>query len=121
MSTAVRVAVIVFALFASTHADFTSNANTTSLIGHSAAELGAGCKSRELLGTENSEWLRLDFQTMGDLCFSLGSGSCGCFVQLISVLGVLQFFIQAETQSVLPFVTNREVGEDKVASLVGTI
>jgi hypothetical protein len=121
MSTAIRVAIEVLALFASTHADFTSNANATSLISHGTAELGAGCKSRELLGTPDSERLRLDFQPMGDLCFSLSCGGCGGFVQLIGILGVLQFLIQAETQSVLSFVTNREVRENKVASLVGTI
>jgi len=121
MSTAVRVGIVVLALFTSTHADFTSDANTTSLIGHGATELGAGRKPRELFGAVDSEWLRLDFQAMGDLCLSLGSGGCGCFVQLISILGVLQFLIQAETQSVLSFVTNREIREDEVASLVGTI
>jgi hypothetical protein len=121
MSTTVRVAVVVLALFASTHANFTSDANATSLVGDGAAELGAGSKSRELLGTVNGEWLRLDFQAMGDLCFSLGSGGCGCLIQLVCVFGVLQFLIQAETQSIFSFVADGKVGEDEVASLVRTI
>lgn len=97
MSTTVRVTVVVLALFASTHADFTSDANATSLVSDGAAELGAGSESRELFGTVNGEWLRLDLQAMGDLCFSLGSGGCGCLIQLVCILGVLQFLIQAET------------------------
>jgi hypothetical protein len=41
VSAAVRVAVKVLGLFASTHANLASDANATSLIGHSAAELSA--------------------------------------------------------------------------------
>jgi len=121
MSATIRVAVEVLALLASTHANFTSNANTTSLVSHGAAELGAGRKSREFLGTVDSERLRLDFQAMGDLCFSLSSGGCSCLVQLVCVLWVLQLLVQAKAQSVLSLVTDRKIGEDEVSSLIGAI
>jgi hypothetical protein len=91
------------------------------LISHRATELGAGSKSRELLSTVNRERLGLHFKAMGDLCFSLSSCSCSCFIQLVCVLGVLEFLIQAETESILSFMADGKVGKDEVASLIGTI
>lgn len=121
VSATVRIAVVVLTLLTSTHADLTSDTNTASLVGYGTAELGARSQSRELLGTEDGEWLGLDFQTVGNLGFSLGGSSGCCFICLVRILGILELFVQAETKSVFAFMADRKIREDEVSGLRGAV
>lgn len=114
VSTLFRIAIVVLFLFTSTHANFTSYADTASLISNGSAELSAGCKPWEFFRTEDNERLGLDLQAVRDLGLPL---SCSrSIIQLICILGILQFFIQAETKSIFSFMANRQVREDKITS-----
>lgn len=51
-------------VLATSHTDITSNTDAAALLGNQSTELCALCKTWELLCAEDSEWLRLDLESM---------------------------------------------------------
>lgn len=120
-----KVTIVLATLFSTaSHPHITSNAHTTALFGDNTAERGAGCETRELLGTVNLERSRLDLQP--EVQKGLGSSGFARWGEAVSrrhgrvfvqILSVLDFFIQVEVEAIESFMANRQIGEDEVASL----
>lgn len=94
------------------HTHIAADTDSASLVGNSLAEGSAFHQSRELLGAEDVEGLRLNFHspvnTRGEIGF--------CRLQ-IKVLGLLGRFEQAEGEAEVALVSDGEIGKDEVSSL----
>ena len=95
------------------HANVTSNADATALLGNHAAERGALRQSWELLGGEDGEGRRLDFTAVGDEPVAIVDY---VGVLRVKVLDLAQVFEQGKAETVLALVADGQVGEDEVAS-----
>lgn len=118
------VLIPVFAIglvFTSPHAHITSDTNTTTLLGNHTAQRRALAQAWELLGTEDMERLRLDFQTVRHvLAFPCGIG-LGDLIGFVMVFGLLQFLVEAEAEAIPTLVPNGKIWEDEVAGGRGTV
>lgn len=94
------------------HAHIAADTDSASLVGNSLAEGSAFHQSRELLGAEDVEGLRLDFHSPVNTRGEIGIGRLQ-----IKVLGLLSRFEQAEGEAEVALVSDREIGEDEVSSL----
>jgi hypothetical protein len=74
------------------HANITSDTDAAALLGYYPAELGALCKTGELLGREDCEWSRSHLKAMGDMGASLLLDVFWNF--RIHIFLLLQFFVQ---------------------------
>ena len=93
------------------HANITSDADSASLVGNFFAQRCALHEPRELLGTENVKWCRLDLHapinTRGHVAVSLFE---------VEILLLFGGFEQAEGQAILALVADRKIGENEVSS-----
>lgn len=122
----VKVEIVGSLLSTASHADIATDTNPATLLCDNPAQRRAGGQSRELLGTVDGEGNGFHFETEvqrrlrhGGLAERLSRG-VGQSV-LVSILGVLDLFVQVKAQTVATFVAHGQVGKDKVASLRGTI
>lgn len=123
----VKVEIVGPFLSTASHTNITTDTNAATLLGDNAAQRRAGGQTRKLLGTVDREGNRFHFETEvqgrlrhGGLAEWLGGGvGHGSF--LVGILEILDLFVQVEAQPVATFVTHRQVGEDEVTSLRGTI
>lgn len=94
------------------HADIAADTDSASLVGNSLAEGSAFHQSRELLGAEDVEGLRLDFHSPVNAWGKIGIGRLQ-----VEVLGLLGRLEQAEGEAEVALVSDGEIGEDEVSCL----
>ncbi len=97
------------------HANIAANANSAALVSNNFAESGALHQARKLLGTKDVEGNRLDFHAPVNTGWHI---SGGFEVKVLFFLGCLK---QAERETEVAFVADREIGKDEVASLVWSV
>ena len=111
------VILVVFGLgVPSPHAHVAPDSHAASLLGNNPAQRRALCQARELLGTENGEGDRLDFQT--PICEVLGcrTQALGWFHVLgirakanrlsILILGLLELLVEIEAETEFAFMSD---------------
>jgi hypothetical protein len=119
----ILVPVLGALVLTASHADVTSDTDTATLLSNGAAESSALGQAWEFLRGEDNEGRGLDFQAMGDVGIDtrLRVGAQCRAIVWVHVLGVLEFLVKREAQTVLSFVADRQVGEDEVASLAWAV
>lgn len=94
------------------HTYIAADTDSASLVGNGLAERSALHQSREFLGAEDVERLRLDFHSPVNTRGKIGIGGLQ-----VKVLGLLGRFKQAEGEAEVTLVSDGEIGEDEVSSL----
>lgn len=94
------------------HTYIAADTDSASLVGNGLAERSALHQSREFLGAEDVEGLRLDFHSPVNTRGKIGIGGLQ-----VKVLGLLGRFKQAEGEAEVTLVSDGEIGEDEVSSL----
>lgn len=103
---------------AAAHADVTTDADTAALLGDGARQNGRLGKSRELLGAVDCKFVGLDLHAPVEGLSRMGGAVVGLLVEVGKLLRLLE---QVEGEAVESLVADRQIGEQEVASLLGTI
>lgn len=112
------------------HADITTDADSATLIGDQAAQLGAFAQAGKFLRTKHLEWSGPDIETCGHVLkvkwglwfsVSLWSWRRGKLSLGVGVACLLSAFQEAEAEAIPAFVAHREIRKDEVSSGLGTL
>lgn len=104
---------------ATSHPHITPNTNATSLFGDGTAEGRALGQSGELFGAIDDEVMGLDIHSEVKGSWRAVVGGVGIF--WVFVLVLLGLFVQVECQFIATLVANRQIGEQEVASQLGSV
>ena len=128
------IAAVVFVRlgFSSTHTHISTDTHSAALLGNYTRKSCTLGQARELLCAEDGERDGLDLETEIHVLHWLSRlhrhGHAGRAHRpdrrrrhLVLVLVILGFLVQTEVESVEPLVSDREVWEDEVAGLAGTV
>lgn len=113
----VVIPVILSLVVAPPHADVTAYPDTASLLGNHAAQGSAFRETWKLLGAVDTEGRGLHLQPVRDMSINTAIlDMLRATIIAIHILVLLQLLVQSKAQAVFPFMTNRQVRENKVTS-----